>query len=226
MKIIILLLALFSIIFLSAVNQSELVYEQLADDKGWENLKEDGATFFRRKPMTGFDLYALEIRRVTSIEPEAVYAVLLDVASYGEVLGDNKYLEAEEVSRDTVKITGYQYARIPLIPNRHYLFDFDLTDYRRSLQEKQNRLAWKLLDPEGEFKKFVAAKDLENNNPIYIRNGAGIWMIREISPGRYENIYRLYIDPAGWMPGWLVNSFNVKNLKQLFDQVLSAAAKG
>jgi hypothetical protein len=157
------------------------------------------------------------------IKPEQVFSVLLDVGSYKQVLGDNKYLEAEKVKDEPDRITGYQFARIPLVPNRHYLFSFDLTEHKITLQKDKQILSWVLLDEDGEYMSFINAKKEENKNPIYIKNGAGIWTITRISGNRYENSYRLYLDPAGWMPGWLVNSFNLQNLEQLFDKVLSAA---
>ena len=210
---------------LNATSQSGNIYSQLSEDEGWKEFKEKGDFTFRRKPINGFDLYALEIRKIVDITPESIFAVLLDVNNYKELLGDSKYLEAEEVFRDENVITGYQFARIPVIPNRHYLFDFDLHEYKRALQDSTYKLGWTLLNPEGIHSEFIQMKNEENNNPIYIKNGAGIWLITEIAPGSYENSYRLYLDPNGWMPGWLVNTFNVKNLQQLFEQVLAAAAE-
>lgn len=223
MKTVILVLSLMSILNLFSISQSDDILNQIADKQEWKIIKDNDGTKFRRKPLQGFDLYALEISREVSISPEAVFEVLLDVANYPEILADNGLLEAEEVKRDTEQIIGYQFARLPLVSNRHYLFSFDLTAYEQSLKDGVMNLHWTLLEPDGMYSSFIESKEQLNSNPIYIANGAGLWIIREVSEGRYENVYRLYLDPAGWMPGWLVNSFNQKNLEQLFNRVLAAA---
>ncbi|MCF7911104.1 MAG: hypothetical protein K9M99_01140 [Candidatus Cloacimonetes bacterium] len=225
MKTVIFILSMISVLFLSGVSQSADILEQLKNNEDWKVIKDDAETQFRRKPLRGFDLYALEISREVKVSPGQVFAVLLDVASYPEVLADNDLLEAEEVERDPEQIIGYQFARLPLVSNRHYLFSFDLTAYEQSLKAGAMNLHWTLLEPDGKYSGFIKAKEELNNNPIYIANGAGLWMIREVEDGVYENVYRLYLDPAGWMPGWLVNSFNQKNLEQLFNRVLAAAEK-
>ncbi|MDP8220276.1 MAG: hypothetical protein P9X26_02950 [Candidatus Stygibacter frigidus] len=225
MKKLALVLILVNIILLSGASMSDEILKQLADDNSWQVLKTKGATVIRRKSVDGFDLFALEITRKIDVKPEAVFAVLLDVNSYPEILSQSNYLEVEEVSRDPENIIGYQFARIPLVSNRHYLFDFDLKSYQASLTRETMNLHWTLIDPSGKYSEYISKKNQENKNPIYIANGAGLWTIKKLADGRYENTYRLYLDPAGWMPGWLVNSFNVKNLERLFDQVIAAAVK-
>lgn len=225
MKKLALVLIMINIISLSFASMSDEILNQLADDNNWQVLKTKGDTIIRRKPVEGFNLFALEITRKIDVKPEAVFEVLLDVNSYPEILSENNYLEVEEVSRKPESIIGYQFARIPLISNRHYLFDFDLKSYQASLTREKMNLHWTLIDPSGEYSVYISKKNQENNNPVYIANGAGLWTIKKMADGRYENSYRLYLDPAGWMPGWLVNSFNVKNLEQLFNQVISAAAR-
>lgn len=206
-------------------NDSSAIKMSLSEENGWEEYKRRDGSLIRRKQLEGFDLYALEIIREVSIEPKRVFSVLLEVGKYKKVLGENKYLEAEKVIDKQDEIVGYQYARIPVIPNRHYLFSFDLAEYNQSLLGDNQKLSWTLIDAEGEYAGFIERKNRENHNPVYIRNGAGIWSIEKISEGRYLNSYRLYLDPAGWMPGWLVNSFNVKNLEELFNKVLKAASR-
>lgn len=212
-------------VILSGNENSKWISERLDEESGWQRFKEKGNTIFRRKELAGYDLFALEISREVTISPNAVFEVLLDVNNYGRVLGENKYLEAEEVKVDSTEITGYQYARIPLIPNRHYLFSFDMDNYRDSLLKHEKKLIWLLLEPEEEFTDFIEKKNKDNHNPLYIKNGSGIWKIEKLSSGKYLNSYRLYLDPAGWMPSWLVNTFNVKNLEQLFNRVLQAASE-
>lgn len=223
MKKLFLLVMLISIFQIHSISRSDLILEEIISNDGWEEFKQKGDTVFRRKEVAGFDLFALEIKRTVTTSPEDVFSVLLNVGDYARVLGDNKYLEAEEVFLSEKEIIGYQYAKIPIIPNRHYLFRFDLASYEQSLESETNQLHWVLIEGNGEYKEFIDNKKVINNNPIYIQNGAGLWSVRELSSGKYEHSYRLYLDPSGWMPAWLLNSFNVKNLQELFDRVLEAA---
>jgi hypothetical protein len=225
MKGVIAIIVLLAAFISGAIADSYYIMQQLDDEAGWHYYKEINGSTVRRKAIDGYDLFALEIRQIADVPPEAVFSVLLDVASYPEVLSDNEYLEAEQVAKDSLKIVGYQFAKLPLVSNRHYLFSFDLVDFKSSLTNNSQRLYWTLIEPEGIYAPYLRKKNQDNNDPVYIKDGAGLWKINNLSDGKYENIYRLYLDPAGWMPGWLVNGSNVKNLEMLFHKVISAARK-
>lgn len=221
-RLIIMALMLLTAITLGA-NESSFIRNELLDDSYWENLSGKEGTRFRRKAISGYDLYALEIIRESNLSAFDVFEVLLDVGNYGEILADNDYLYAEEVERNESSITGYQHASLPVVSNRHYLFNFDLAEWEKEAAEQI--ISWVLVEPEGKYAEFISRKDKQFKNPLYIRNGAGIWKVRDMGNGRYEHSYRLYLDPSGWMPQFIVNNFNKRNLKDLFDRVLATAAE-
>ena len=82
-------------------------------------------------------------------------------------------------------------------------------------QDTTTMCFWLLLEP---FKEKA-----NNINAIYLEYGAGIWKSEQISPGKYNISYRLYMDPGGSIPTFVVDIINETSIVGLFQDALNEA---
>jgi hypothetical protein len=208
-----------------ALNGGELL-ELLENERGWSLIDEhdDGLELLQRE-IPEADLHAILVRRPMSVDPRTVTGIVEDVARYEEVVVSATTVDfAEIVSSDSL-IYGYQYFHIPLMKNRHLVFGLQ----RVSVNSDSTRwqVDWTLVPGQSAMPDtvhaFIEQRNRETNDPVLMYPGAGSYRVEKLDDGRWMVSYRLYIDPGGWLPNWIVERANRAGLINLFNDIVNEA---
>ena len=198
---------------------SEILFNLLEDNKDWViiNKEEDISLFNKQVP--GHDIYAIKISQIISIPLEIIQNIIMDVDNYESVLSNADGMISNSESITDSLVVAYQFIPInlPFFDDRHYYFELKKSDL--SFNKKQILVKWSLID------KDLLNKDRNSLNAIYLKYGAGIWMA-EID--EFDNIllsYRIFMDPSGSIPDFIIDKINEISIVNLFTDVLIEAKK-
>ena len=198
---------------------SEILFNLLEDNKDWViiNKEEDISLFTKQVP--GHDIYAIKISQIISIPLEIIQNIIMDVDNYESVLSNADGLISNSESITDSLVIAYQFIPIdlPFFDDRHYYFELKKSDL--SFNKKQTLVKWNLID------KNLFNKDRNSLNTIYLKYGAGIWMAEK---DEFDNIllsYRIFMDPSGSIPDFIIDKINEISIVNLFTDVLIEAEK-
>ena len=188
----------------------------LNSNDGWTDIKEiDDSTNISMKELRESKLYAIKVDKIIDIEPDQITDVIMDVNNYNSFLTNSESFKSEVINQYDKNLIGYQYIKvdIPFFEDREYYFKMS----REQIidQDTTTMCFWLLLEP---FKEKA-----NNINAIYLEYGAGIWKSEQISPGKYNISYRLYMDPGGSIPTFVVDIINETSIVGLFQDALNEA---
>jgi hypothetical protein len=216
------LLMILLLVAVVPLKANETLIEILYDNAGWQELlKTDEGIQVNYKKIDGYDLKMLEISQVVDIPPDAIIEVLEDVESYNDVLMGNRNMICNLVEEESETITGYQYYKIPLIRDRYAVFEMK----KKYLTPSGDiRSEWILL-PQTDHSALSLPDYHYDKSPLSIDTGAGVWMFEDAGDGKWLAIHRLYMNPGGWIPDFIVERVNRKGLAELYNDVMNAASK-
>jgi hypothetical protein len=188
----------------------------LNSNDGWTDIKEiDDSTNISMKELSESKLYAIKVDKIIDIEPDQITDVIMDVNNYNSFLTNSESFKSEVINQYDKNLIGYQYIKvdIPFFEDREYYFKMS----REQIidQDTTTMCYWLLLEP---FKEKA-----NNINAIYLEYGAGIWKSEKISPGKYNISYRLYMDPGGSIPTFVVDIINETSITGLFQDAINEA---
>ncbi len=198
---------------------SEILFNLLEDNKDWVIInKEEDISLFA-KQVQGHDIYAIKISQIISIPLDIIQNIIMDVDNYESVLSNTDGMISNSESITDSLVVAYQFIPInlPFFDDRHYYFELKKSDL--SFNKKQILVKWSLID------KDLLNKDRNSLNAIYLKYGAGIWMA-EID--EFDNIllsYRIFMDPSGSIPDFIIDKINEISIVNLFTDVLIEAKK-
>lgn len=197
--------------------------DTLNDEKGWEpiNYLDDG-TRFESKVILGKDLSAVKVSRITDISPDFIQDVIMDLDRYGEFLSNANTLNSAILRLNDEYVDGYQHIQVamPFFSDRRYCFRMKSYDW---LQDSSNILVeWYLLDKNDYYVSFLSENDPQ---AIYLDYGAGSWSAKVLGKKKFEISYRLYMDPGGSMPDFLIQRINAISIINLFQDALAEARR-
>ncbi len=198
------------------------ILHMLEDDAGWEFREryEDGRELWR-KELEELDLFAVEVSKTVSYSPELIINILEDIEQYNEILTYDGTIECRLIERHDEGIAGYQYYRMPLMKNRYIVFEMHPA-YTDSLG--RIRHTWTLLSDPEPYREILEEWH-GNEDPVLIPAGAGTWLFEQQDDGMWNVAYRLYMNPGGWIPGFLVNRASQHGITTLFEDVLIEAQR-
>lgn len=199
---------------------SRLVLEQIGSESGWTTLsvRDDGLEL-SQKALPERDLHAILVQQPLEIDPATLAEVVRSVERYEEIVVSANTVDFLKIAEIDSAIYGYQFYQVPLMKNRHLAFEMDapVVNSDSSLWV----LDWRLIQAERpEVDEFVRAQAAQRSNPVYLLPGAGRWTMVKRSDSRWDVGYRLWIDPGGWLPDFIVEYVNRKGLVNLFDDVI------
>ena len=197
--------------------------DRLQEGNGWQLKKsfENGFVLYEKK-IEGLKRNAVRISGTLHVNPETIVQVVKDVNNYGSFLS-SKNITCEIVENTEKYIVGYQHISARFIKDRHLLFQM----YGKTTGEEDSlsEVNWEILSPEKQLKDFINDKMIELNKPKYIKYGAGTWTFETLENGETSVSYSLYMDPEGWIPGFLIEKVITYGIKQIFNDVILEAER-
>ena len=200
--------------------RTEQLFENLHDNGGWvvEEFK-DGISL-SRKPIHGMGLKAVMVTKKTKIPKEIIQSVIMDVGNYESFLKSIGPIRSKEVKRSSDWVDGYQFIPIdlPLIGDREYLFRMYPIGYNN--EDTTSIIHWYLLDKREDL---MIGLNNKNNNRVYLDHGAGLWVAEETLSDTIVLSYRIYMDPGGALPEFLVDMMNKVSVMNIFKDAIVEA---
>tara|TARA_A100001011_G_C14290707_1_gene836056 strand:+ start:280 stop:879 length:600 start_codon:yes stop_codon:yes gene_type:complete len=197
-----------------------MLLDKIKSDKSWKDLKVvNENTLIKIKEIDGFDLPAISIQRVINVDPNEVKDILIDILNYKNVLKSSGSLKTKIISKNNQYLDGYQFIKseLPFISSREYYFRMY---YSKNFLDNNTLVHWYLLNKKNKTKGMVNADDA-----VYLDFGAGIWLFKKIEKNKYLISYRLYMDPGGSLPDFIINKVNESSIFNIFNDVIEEASK-
>jgi len=209
--------------FEGKIDRSNDLLEYLYNEQGWEYIKstKDGITI-KTKRVKGRDLDALMVHKEILISPDIIADVIMDVGHYGEFLTSAVALKSIPLYNTSLYLDGYQHISIsiPFFSDRRYCFR--MTDRDWSVKNEKILVKWILLDENDKYAKYLQNNDSDS---VYLDFGAGVWMTSPTSDGTIDISYRLYMDPGGSIPNFVIDMINEVSIVNIFKDALAEAAR-
>jgi len=197
------------------------LYKFLEASKGWViNNEIEGYKLFSKK-IKDQDLSAVMVSYETSVPLSSIQEVLMDVKNYEFFLSSSSKMVTKQLEKDSSTVVGYQFIPInfPFMNDRHYYFKLIKNEINN---ENSNTLVkWFLLDENKELLDFQSS----NNNTVYLKYGAGLWLVDSIDNSKIKISYRLFMDPGGSIPNFLIDKINAISIINLFKDVIAEAER-
>ena len=198
------------------------IHESLVSDSGWKYWESVEEYSVSTKIIPDQDLVAVSVSGTSSIQPEIIQRIVYDIASYPRVLKSSPDIISKEITHERGMKVGYQYLAIdfPFFSDRHYLFEIK----KPNLEDGQNPLLirWELIDQMEKYSNyFVPCED----GCVYLDLGVGIWKVSAMDDGRYQYSYRLFMDPGGTIPNFIIDQINSLSVVNIFSDVMNEAGR-
>ena len=126
---------------------------------------------------------------------------------------------SNEIKRTSEFVDGYQFIPInlPFFDNREYLFRMYPGGYKEN--DETSFIHWYLLDED----KTILKK--ENRSATYLNHGAGLWTAEQRLNNKTFFSYRIYMDPGGSLPSFLIDIINKNSVVNIFEDAVAEAQK-
>ena len=189
----------------------------LHDNTGWEILDSSLHNLVSTKEIQGRDLFAVMVKKDIDLPKKILQDVIMDVNNYKQFLKSSDSFISNEIKRTTHFVDGYQFIpiKIPFFDNREYLFRMYPSGFKDD--DSISIIHWYLLD-ENEI-----VLDRENHSATYLSHGAGLWVAEQKSNNKISLSYRLYMDPGGSLPTFLIDMINKTSVVNIFEDVIAEA---
>ena len=189
----------------------------LHDNTGWEILDSSSNNLVSTKEIQERDLFAVMVKKDIELPKNILQDVIMDVNNYKQFLKSSDSFISNEIKRTTHFVDGYQFIpiNIPLFDNREYLFRMYPSGFKDD--DSISIIHWYLLD---ENKIDI---DKKNHSATYLSHGAGLWVAEKKSNNKTSLSYRLYMDPGGSLPTFLIDMINKTSVVNIFEDVIAEA---
>ena len=198
------------------------LYRLLEASKGWVmNDEIEGYKLFSKK-IEDQDLNAVMITYETSIPLLGIQEVLMDVENYESFLSSSSRMVTKQLKKDDTAVVGYQFIPInfPFMNDRHYCFK--LIKNEINIKNSPTLVKWFLLDKNTQL---LTIQSLNDANAVYLKYGAGIWLVDSVDKNNIKISYRLFMDPGGSIPNFLIDKINEISIINLFKDVIAEAER-
>ena len=189
----------------------------LHDNNGWEILKSSSNNLVSTKKIPEKDLFAVMVKKDIELPKNILQNVIMDVNNYKQFLKSSDSFISNEIKRTTHFVDGYQFIpiKIPFFDNREYLFRMYPSGFKDD--DSISIIHWYLLD------QNEAVLDNKNHSATYLSHGAGLWVAEEKLNNKISLSYRLYMDPGGSLPTFLIDMINKTSVVNIFEDVIAEA---
>ena len=215
MKSILLVIIINSCFMFSLNSSNEDLLEFLKQDENWTLIetKDNNLRIFE-KDIPRSNLNALKVEKIVEIDTDKILEVVMDISNYPDVM-DNSSMTSYIIGKKDDNIYAYNKFPIPFpfISSRHYFFKIN--------QISSNEINWTLVDNKEAKSSSMLIKILKDNDEaVYIDNGAGVWKIDKISDNLSKVSYSLYMDSGGSLSDYINDLLASQSIVLLFNGVL------
>ena len=210
----------FNTIFPNNINaKPTAVLNSLHDNTGWEILDSSANRLISTKRIPGKDLFAVMVKKELNLPKEILQAVIMDINNYKQFLKSSDSFISSEVKRTSEFVEGYQFIPInlPFFDHREYLFRMYPGGFKDD--DKISFIYWYLLD------KNMTILKKENRSATYLNHGAGLWTAEQKLNNKTFFSYRIYMDPGGSLPSFLIDIINRNSVVNIFEDAVAEAQK-
>ena len=195
------------------------LFNDLHSNEEWEILNSIEDISIYTKKIKNKELMAVMVSQELSLPKKMLQSVVMDVGRYGDFLQNSGSFISQEIKKTSSFVEGYQFIpiQIPFFDNREYIFRMFPTGYNK--EDRTSIIHWFLLNEDTGF--------LAENKRLatYLDYGAGLWVAEKIEDSRTNFSYRLYMDPGGSIPNFLVNTINKTSVINIFKDAVAEAQK-
>jgi hypothetical protein len=189
----------------------------LHDNNGWEILESSSNNLVSIKKIPERDLFAVMVKKDIELPKNILQDVIMDVNNYKQFLKSSDSFISNEIKRTTHFVDGYQFIpiNIPFFDNREYLFRMYPSGFKDD--DSISIIHWYLLD------QNENVLDKKTHSATYLSHGAGLWVAEEKLNNKISLSYRLYMDPGGSLPTFLIDMINKASVVNIFEDVIAEA---
>ena len=195
------------------------LFNSLHSNEGWEILDSYDNISISTKKIESKNLLAVMVKEELCLPKKILQNVIMDIDNYGEFLHDAGPFISRKVRNAELFVDGYQFIPIslPFFDNREYLFRMYPSGYKKN--DNTSIIHWFLLD------KDVDLLDRDTQTATYLNYGAGLWVAEEKNNSKILFSYRIYMDPGGSLPDFLIDMINKTSVVNIFNGAVAEAKK-
>lgn len=212
-------LFLFSnLVYSGSINAKPInLLNSLHDNKGWEILDSSSHNLVSTKKIPGRDLFAVMVKKEIDIPKEILQDVIMDINNYKQFLKSSGSFISNEIKRTTDFVDGYQFIpiNIPFFDNREYLFRMYPSGFKDD--DSISIIHWYLLNEQDTL------LEKKNQSATYLSHGAGLWVAENQLNNKISFSYRIYMDPGGSLPTFLIDLINKTSVVNIFEDATAEA---
>jgi hypothetical protein len=141
----------------------------------------------------------------------------MDINNYKQFLKSSGSFISNEIKRTTDFVDGYQFIpiNIPFFDNREYLFRMYPSGFKDD--DSISIIHWYLLNEQD------AILEKKNQSATYLSHGAGLWTVENQLNNKTSFSYRIYMDPGGSLPNFLIDLINKTSVVNIFEDAIAEA---
>ena len=223
MKIYNIIVAFFLFLFLNHVHSGSIsakpinLLNSLHDNNGWQILDSSSHNLVSTKEIPGRDLFAVMVKKEVDLPKEILQDVIMDINNYKQFLKSSGSFISNEIKRTTDFVDGYQFIpiNIPFFDNREYLFRMYPSGFKDD--DSISIIHWYLLNEQD------AILEKKNQSATYLSHGAGLWTVENQLNNKTSFSYRIYMDPGGSLPNFLIDLINKTSVMNIFEDAIAEA---
>tara|TARA_B100001750_G_scaffold54886_1_gene41769 strand:+ start:3035 stop:3742 length:708 start_codon:yes stop_codon:yes gene_type:complete len=200
----------------------EQLFRILQNNHGWELADINDEVSISTKLIQNRDLVALMVKQKTSISLEILQEVIMDVKYYSDFLTGAGPIISQEIYRTDSWLDGYQFipVDVPFVSNREYCFRMHLNGLLDN--DSTSIVHWYLLKQDSTNQHLLK---YDTKDAVQLDFGAGLWMAEKADNGSVTISYRLYMDPGGSIPRFLIDIVNEMSIVNIFKDALAEAGR-
>ena len=189
----------------------------LHDNNGWEVIDSSSNNLISIKEIPGRDLFAVMVKKEINLPKEILQDVIMDINNYKQFLKSSGSFISNEIKRTTEFVDGYQFIpiNIPFFDNREYFFRMYPSGFKDD--DSISIIHWYLLN---EQRPILKKKD---HSATYPNHGAGLWVAENQFNNKTSFSYRIYMDPGGSLPTFLIDLINKTSVVNIFEDAIAEA---
>ena len=189
----------------------------LHDNNGWKIIDSSSNNLVSTKEIPGKNLSAVMVKKEIDVPKEILQDVIMDINNYKQFLKSSGPFISNEIKRTTDFVDGYQFIpiNIPFFDNREYLFRMYPSGFKDD--DSISIIHWYLLNEQ------EAVLEEKNHSATYLNHGAGLWVAENQLNNKTSFSYRIYMDPGGSLPTFLIDLINKTSVVNIFEDAIAEA---